>query len=134
MKRETLIPILFKFNTIIIFYITIFIIIILLSYSILLSLPFLLQVLSAILLLLLLLTLLLTLFIIIAPIHLNSKQSLATYITFSPLHMEWKRQQKTGTIQYLTEIVSSASITSYLLVSYKSVDFMKKNSVAVFCQ
>ena len=133
MKRETLIPILFKFNTIIIFYITIFIIIILLSYSILLSLPFLLQVLSSILLLLLL-TLLLTLFIIIVPIHLNSKQSLAIYITFLPLHMEWKRQQKTGTIQYLTEIVSSASITSYLLVSYKSVDFMTKNSVAVFCQ
>ena len=133
MKRETLIPILFKFNTNIIFYITIFIIIILLSYSILLSLPFLLQVLSSILLLLLL-TLLLTLFIIIVPIHLNSKQSLAIYITFLPLHMEWKRQQKTGTIQYLTEIVSSASITSYLLVSYKSVDFMTKNSVAVFCQ
>ena len=132
MKRQTLIPILFKFNTIIIFYITIFIIIILLSYSILLSLPFLLQVLSSILLLLLL-TLLLTLFIIV-PIHLNSKQSLAIYITFLPLHMEWKRQQKTGTIQYLTEIVSSASITSYLLVSYKSVDFMTKNSVAVFCQ
>ena len=132
MKRQTLIPILFKFNTIIIFYITIFIIIILLSYSILLSLPFLLQVLSSILLLLLL-TLLLTLFIIV-PIHLNSKQSLAIYITFLPLHMEWKRQQKTGTIQYLTEIVSSASITSYLLVSYKSVDFMTKTSVAVFCQ
>ena len=132
MKRQTLIPILFKFNTIIIFYITIFIIIILLSYSILLSLPFLLQVLSSILLLLLL-TLLLTLFIIV-PIHLNSKQSLAIYITFLPLHMEWKRQRKTGTIQYLTEIVSSASITSYLLVSYKSVDFMTKNSVAVFCQ
>ena len=103
MKRQTLIPILFKFNTIIIFYITIFIIIILLSYSILLSLPFLLQVLSSILLLLLL-TLLLTLFIIV-PIHLNSKQSLAIYILpFYPYTWngrDSRRQEQYNTSQKL---------------------------------
>ena len=45
-----------------------------------------------------------------------------------------KRQQKTGTILYLTKIVSSTSTSSYLLASYQSVDFVKGNSVEVFCQ
>ena len=98
MKRQTLIPILFKFNTIIIFYITIFIIIILLSYSILLSLPFLLQVLSSILLLLLL-TLLLTLFIIV-PIHLNSKQSFQYYLFTLTHGMEETAEDSNNTIPH----------------------------------
>ena len=104
-----------------------------LTYSIFLSLPFLLQ-----LLLLVSLPFLLTLLLSLFTHHRTRPFEFETIFShifpFLPLHIEWKRQQKTGTIQYLTEIVSSTSITSYLLVSYQSVYSMKKNWVEVFCQ
>ena len=66
------------------------------------------------------------------PIYLSSKQSLAMFFPVYSNIMEAIAEDRSHTITYRN--CSSTSTSSYLLASYQSVDFVKDNSVEVFCQ